>query len=64
MMIKLTKEQIQEKDFHFVNPGLQVLAPGHVNDWHTVTDESAVMVKERVYCTKLWYDNLMERVNK
>jgi hypothetical protein len=64
MIMKLTKAEIEEKDFHIVNTGLQVLSPNHVNEWHTVTDESAVMVKERIYCTRQWYDNLMERVNK
>ena len=64
MTMILTKTQIREKDFYVVNSGLQVLAPNHVNVWHTVTDDSAVMVKERIYCTQKWYDNLMERVNK
>lgn len=62
--MKLTKEEIERKSFCIVNEGLSIMAPAHYNHFETVTEERAVMIEERIYCTKSWYDDLMKRIGK
>lgn len=61
-VIRLSKLQIDQKIFHIVKDGLQVMPPAHFNAWQTVTEESAVMIDDNVYCTQSWYDDLMSRM--
>jgi hypothetical protein len=60
--VRLTKQQIDKKTFHIVKEGLQVMPPAHYNAWQTVTEESAVMIDDNIYCTQSWYDDLMSRM--
>ena len=60
--VRLTKQQIDNKRFHIVKDGLQVMPPAHYNAWQTVTEESAVMIDDNIYCTQSWYDDLMSRM--
>lgn len=60
--MKMTKEEIDRKTFHIVEEGLQVMPPAHYNAWQTVTDFRAVMVEDQIYCTKLWYEDLLKKL--
>lgn len=57
--VKLTRQEINDKCFHIVESGLQVMPPAHYNAWQSVTDESAVMVDDNIYCTEQWYKKLI-----
>lgn len=61
--MKFTREEIDKKNFHIVQPGLQVMPPAHYNAFQTVTDINAVMIGEQVFCTKVWYDDLMKKMS-
>ena len=56
--MKFTREEIDKKNFHLVQSGLQVMPPAHYNAFQTVTDTNAVMIGD-----KIWYDDLMKKMS-
>lgn len=61
--MKMTAKEINSKNYFIVPDGFQVIPPAHYL-FETVTNESAVMIKENVFCTQEWHDNLMRQVGK
>lgn len=59
--MKLTKEEIKKKSFYVVPPGFQVMPPAHFSLWQTVTDEKAVMIDDKIYCTEYWKKDLEKK---
>ena len=52
----MKKEELMKKSFYIVQEGLQIMPPAHYNAFQTVTDFTAVMVDDKIYCTQFWYD--------
>lgn len=61
--MKMTIKEINSKNYFIVPNGFQVIPPHHYL-FETVTEEQAVMIKENIFCTQKWYDNLMEEIKK
>lgn len=62
--MKFTKTDILSKHFHIVEENLEVLDPSTWNEFLKITTESAVMIGNEVFCTKIWHQNLMEKMEK
>lgn len=61
--MKMTIKEINSKSYYIVPDGFQVIPP-HDYRFETVTKERAVMIKEQIFCTQEWYDDLMKQVGK
>lgn len=60
--MKMTLKEINGKNYFVVPNGFQVIPP-HDYRFEMVTHEKAVMIKENIFCTQEWYDDLMKRIS-
>lgn len=62
--MKMTKQEILSKHFHIVEEDLEVLDQNTWNEFHKVTHSNAVLIGDELFCTELWYSNLMKEIGE
>lgn len=59
--MKITKEEFKQYDFYVVPVGFQPMGTNQYLFTETVTEESAVKVDSKIFCTETWLKKIEEK---